>query len=58
MKSAIKDKPAIKEIYHDSDGWWVILRDGWTIDDCVGWREDTKRALMRRLKDAKRTGIE
>ena len=54
----MKAKPQIKEIYHDDDGWWVILKDGWTIDGCVGWREDTKRALMARIKDAKHTGLE
>lgn len=45
-------RPAkVKEIYHDSDGWWVLLNDGWTIDDCEGIREDTKKQLLERVRD-------
>jgi hypothetical protein len=25
-------KAAIREIYEDVDGWWVILNDGWNAD--------------------------
>ena len=40
------------EIYKDDDGWWAILPAGWTVDGCYGAREDTKRRLLERLKDA------
>lgn len=26
-------KPAIKEVYIDSDGIWIILREGWNADN-------------------------
>lgn len=52
-----KTDPRMQEIYKDSDGWWVILADGWTIGDSVGCREDTKAALLKRIKSAKQTGI-
>ena len=25
-------KAAIREIYEDSDGWWIILNEGWNAD--------------------------
>lgn len=25
--------PAISDAWHDNDGYWVILRDGWRIDN-------------------------
>lgn len=45
-------KARIDEIYHDCDGWWVILNPPWTIDGCGGWREDTKAKLMQRIAEA------
>ena len=26
--SRLPNRKAIKEIYHDEDGWWVILKEG------------------------------
>lgn len=52
-----KIKPAIKEIFKDDDGWWLVLKNGWSIDDSITCREDTRKKLMARLKDAKLTGL-
>jgi len=43
-------KNRIQQIWKDDDGWWAILHDGWTVDGCAGLREDTKKALMDRIK--------
>lgn len=56
MKLTKSTKPQIDQIYRDDDGWWVILKGGWTIDDCIGAREDTKAKLLSRIKEAKQTG--
>jgi hypothetical protein len=52
--AAMKKKPQsrVREIYKDDDGWWANLAIGWTVDGCSGVREDTKRQLMERIKDA------
>lgn len=41
----------IEQIWKDSDGWWAILKQGWTIDGATGVREDTKKALLSRVKN-------
>lgn len=52
----MSSKNIISQIWHDEDGWWAILKDGWQIDDCSGVREDTKKKLMERIKlEAKST---
>ncbi len=51
-----KDK--IEEIWKEDDGWWIFLIQGWTVDDSRQLREDTKKQLFERLKDAKFTGLD
>lgn len=51
-------KGIISEIWKDSDGWWALLKDGWEIDGCVGVREDTKKALLDRIKKEAKKSIE
>lgn len=48
----------VEEMWKDSDSWWVILKQGWVIDHAVGCREDTKSALMARIKSEARRGEE
>ncbi len=48
----------IHEIWKDSDGWWAILKQGWTVDGCAGLREDSKRKLMQRIKTEARQSPE
>lgn len=43
----------VEEIYHDDDGWWCILQDGWQNDGCIGIREDTKARLVASIRDAR-----
>lgn len=45
--------PRVEEIYHDDDGWWCVLEDGWQKDGCSGIREDTKASLIASIHDAK-----
>lgn len=46
-------KNRIKKVYYEPEnGWFVHLAPGWTIDGYALWREDTKRALMARIRDA------
>lgn len=36
--------PAIRDAWHDSDGYWVMIREGWHIEDYFAERtihEDT-----------------
>jgi hypothetical protein len=47
-----KSQRRVVEIYKDDDGWWANLAPGWTVDGCSGVREDTKRQLLERIKDA------
>lgn len=52
-------KAAIREIYEDVDGWWVILNDGWNADgmdfDCrtihSGGEEMTDVETLADLKE-------
>jgi hypothetical protein len=51
-------KNIIEKIWKDDDGWWAILASGWKVDGCTGVREDTKKLLMERIKDAKKEGAQ
>ncbi len=45
-------KEALKEVYHDEDGWWAVLKAGW------GWgadqngtiHEETRGDLLREIR--------
>lgn len=51
-------KSIIDQIWKDDDGWWAILKPGWTVDGATGVREDTKKLLMQRIKDAKKGAVQ
>ena len=36
----------------DEDGYWIHLKDGWEVDDCVVIHESTKKKALARLPDA------
>lgn len=52
----LRRHPGVREVYHDSDGWWMELKDGFrnSYDEPLGYlhgaHEDTLTALARRLK--------
>lgn len=49
----MKKPSVVEERYMDSDGYWVVLKPGYQIDGCHGWREDTAKKLSARIKDAR-----
>ena len=36
----------------EEDGYWIHLKDGWEVDDCVVIHESTKKKALARLPDA------
>ena len=45
----IKQDIRVKDVYHDSDGWWVSLIDGWHWDGCGSVHEDTIKECCNQL---------
>lgn len=45
----IKNDPRVREVYQDSDGWWVTLIDGWLWDGCGSVHEDTIKECCKVL---------
>lgn len=47
-------KPAIKDAYRDSDGYWITLKEGWKVRDYYSERtihEDSIKELRPIIKD-------
>jgi hypothetical protein len=50
MYEKIKKHFAVEQIYKDSDGWWVILNDGYEFFGCVSIHEYTLTRCWSALK--------
>jgi hypothetical protein len=50
------NKQLIDEQWKDSDGYWIILKQGYSFhpERTIGIREDSKVKALRRLKDARK----
>lgn len=46
----------VQMAWAEDDGYFAMLKDGWVIDDCSGWREDTKAKLWAEIKDRSKRG--
>ena len=49
--------PAVQDAWHDSDGYWVMLREGWHVEDYFAEHtihEDTINELRRVIPSIKR----
>ena len=48
---------AIKELYHDDDGWWVILKDGYVnaaMDDAHTVNGENWQQLIEAMKEVQK----
>jgi hypothetical protein len=50
MKKRILNHPAVEELYHDGDGYWIVLKDGYNHEGCCSIRENTLTRLASRLQ--------
>lgn len=50
-------RPTLKKVadrtWKDSDGFWILLKDGFHIDGVHAIREDTKRAAIAQVKNVR-----
>lgn len=46
MKKRILSHKAVEELYKDSDGWWMVLKDGFNYQGLCAIREDTLTRLV------------
>ena len=53
MKKKIQQHVAVEELYRDSDGWWVVLKDGYNYFGCCAIRQDTLTSLYGSLSQIK-----
>jgi len=51
MKEKIMQHIAVEQFYQDSDGYWVVLKDGYEWFGCVSIHEYTLKAVWNSLKD-------
>ena len=53
IKIPKKYQDRIKEIYHDEDGYWVILNKGWFCEDygLHTIHEDTQQDILRCIRE-------
>jgi len=60
IKIAKKYEPMVKEIYHDSDGYWVYTAEGYyaagmgCCDECHTIHEDTVKELLWQIRQIKK----
>lgn len=53
MQNKIRNHKFVEELYKDSDGWWVILKDGYNYQGQCSLRENTLIRLCQCLKFVK-----
>ena len=50
MKKKILSHFAVEELYYDSDGWWIVLKDGYNYCGQCSIRENTLTRLASYLQ--------
>lgn len=53
MKKKIQQHVAVEELYRDSDGWWVVLKDGYNYLGCCSFRQNTLTSIKDSLSQIK-----
>jgi len=53
MKHKIENHYAVEELYHDQDGFWAVLKDGFNYFGCCAIREDSLSRLWQSLQQVK-----
>lgn len=53
MQNKIRKHKLVSELYADSDGWWIVLKDGYNYEGQCSIRENTLTRLYQCLKFVK-----
>lgn len=53
MRKKIMNHIAVEELYYDSDGWWIVLKDGYNYEGQCSIRENTLTRLVSCLQNIK-----